>query len=717
MGFLTKTIGVLAIAAGGLVYAVENHPDEVRSQVPEELFGKPFGKLLRPPLPTPLPIKEAHWLEQNWSTYQRHWFHHAAQGTATFPVPYDWFGNLEQPVVTLFSPAPLMKEPGYLEQFGFISSPRTLATSPEELARFGYAAVSGPGMKVPATFPEVPADNLDGLPIGIARTPGGKDPVTGAPLGDQIGLTCAACHTGQINYKGVSLRFDGGPAMIDAEKLEKSFGLALLYTVELPFRMDRFARRVLGGNASAEAIADVKKQVENAFDKIAGLRKLERELGDAANTKSGHKPPADEGFGRLDALNRIGNRVFFENLIAAGLNGPDVNSNYAVLAAPVSFPPIWTVPWLSWAQYDASIRQPLVRNAGEAMGVGALVNINPRSKPEELFRSSVSLANLDRFEKMLAGEYPFNADKIPDGERTRFKGLLAPQWPAKYFLNNEDWKINPERATRGRALYQKLCVECHLGPVNDPVFDAEFPQDSIWTSKRLAKDENGEAKSINPVQKQAADMGVDAGQANVLATRRVKVPAFLKIDPAKDLTANWGCANIPPTRPDGSVEFATALMDMVERVDEKLLESATPEQKRAVLGPRPNCLNQEALPNKRNYRARPLDGVWATAPYLHNGSVPSLWWMLSPARERPTRFCVGAREFDPVNVGVALPEKKDEACKKGEFEFVASSDPNSGNSNLGHSFEGDGSALPKGVLGRGLSPQERRDLIEYLKER
>src|SRR5262249_17411833 len=34
------------------------------------------------------------------------------------------------------------------------------------------------------------------------------------------------------------------------------------------------------------------------------------------------------------------------------------------------------------------------------------------------------------------------------------------------------------------------------------------------------------------------------------------------------------------------------------------------------------------------YKARPLDGIWATAPYLHNGSVPNLTELLKPAAQR-----------------------------------------------------------------------------------
>ena len=50
------------------------------------------------------------------------------------------------------------------------------------------------------------------------------------------------------------------------------------------------------------------------------------------------------------------------------------------------------------------------------------------------------------------------------------------------------------------------------------------------------------------------------------------------------------------------------------------------------------------------YKAAPRDGVWATPPFMHNGSVPNLYEMLIPAKERTKKFYVG-REFDPVRGG------------------------------------------------------------------
>ena len=62
-----------------------------------------------------------------------------------------------------------------------------------------------------------------------------------------------------------------------------------------------------------------------------------------------------------------------------------------------------------------------------------------------------------------------------------------------------------------------------------------------------------------------------------------------------------------------------------------------------------------ALIASEGYAATPLTGVWANYPYLHNGSVPTLWHLLGPASERPAAFEVmAARRFDRERVGQPL---------------------------------------------------------------
>jgi hypothetical protein len=97
------------------------------------------------------------------------------------------------------------------------------------------------------------------------------------------------------------------------------------------------------------------------------------------------------------------------------------------------------------------------------------------------------------------------------------------------------------------------------------------------------------------------------------------------------------------------------------------------------------------------YKARPLEGIWATAPYLHNGSVATLYDLLQPPANRPPTFQVGTRAFDPRKVGYQTAP----TAAGNTFTFDTSLP---GNSNKGHAY---------GV--GALSETERLELLEYLK--
>lgn len=108
------------------------------------------------------------------------------------------------------------------------------------------------------------------------------------------------------------------------------------------------------------------------------------------------------------------------------------------------------------------------------------------------------------------------------------------------------------------------------------------------------------------------------------------------------------------------------------------------------------------------YQAPPLDGVWATAPYFHNGSVPTLNDVLD-SKNRPriyTRsFRTDAEAYDSVNVGWKVERlERVPADGRPPIEMRKIYDTTQpGRSNAGHLFGDD------------LSDPERRALIEYLK--
>lgn len=100
------------------------------------------------------------------------------------------------------------------------------------------------------------------------------------------------------------------------------------------------------------------------------------------------------------------------------------------------------------------------------------------------------------------------------------------------------------------------------------------------------------------------------------------------------------------------------------------------------------------------YANMPLDGLWLRAPYLHNGSVPTLEALLKPAKERPPTFHRGLDVYDPVKVGFA-----DIAEANGNKAFFYDT-KEKGNSNSGHEGKEYGTTLP---------PADKAALIEYLK--
>jgi hypothetical protein len=579
---------------------------------------KPLSKLYKEihvALPDYPQTKATVWLDQKLSKQQSGWFYHADQGTRTFHIPFEWFAALERPVVSplLWSTVGDFNDPTYLNKYGFIID--TIEPGKPSLP-IGFAH-GGPMLQD------------SGEPWLNPQT---RKAMTG------IGLTCAACHTGSFTYKDKTVVIDGGPALIDLYKLTQGLGVALLFTRYAPGRFDRFADRVLGADASSDARIALKAQLDGVLKQYKEIKDLEDKAGGTY-----------EGYGRLDALNRIGNQVF-----SLDLKNPQ---NYAAHAAPVHFPRIWDAPWFTWVQYDASIMQPMIRNAGEAMGVTAELNLTNDKKP--LFSSSVQVQTVYEMEQMITGNQPT--------AESGFTGLASPKWP-KDILPPVDDKL----AAEGATLYARHCQGCHLPPVGTKEF---------FESKRWLPPNTVGLRLLDLELIDLKHIGTDPGQAEGLATRTVAVPPNLGITTDK---------------------FGFALGEMVEKTVTAWYDSQKPPvpaaERERVNGDRPNKIQAPAA-----YKVRPLNGIWATPPYLHNGSVPTIDALLSPVSERPTKFYLGNREYDPVKLGYHTEELAN------GFEFDTS---RPGNSNRGHEFNDGGG---DGVIGQKLSPEERKALIEFIK--
>lgn len=106
------------------------------------------------------------------------------------------------------------------------------------------------------------------------------------------------------------------------------------------------------------------------------------------------------------------------------------------------------------------------------------------------------------------------------------------------------------------------------------------------------------------------------------------------------------------------------------------------------------------------YVAPPLDGVWASAPYFHNGSVPTIYGVLTnEARPKYFRRIGGAKEYDTKDLGLkveALPGPAPAALAPEAQRRIVDT-TKQGLGNQGHPF------------GFRLSEKEKRQVMEYLK--
>jgi hypothetical protein len=363
--------------------------------------------------------------------------------------------------------------------------------------------------------------------------------------------------------------------------------------------------------------------------------------------------------------------------------------------------------------------QPLIRNAGEAMGTTAHTNFTAPMM-EGRFSNMIPIDNLDWIETQLAGrDAPLTAKA--------FNGLRAPVWfsalPA----------IDDDKAEQGARVYKARCAACHLPALTPAVASGADPASAFWDHfEPIVWYEGDEAKKtvesyldLNIIDQ--AYLGTDPGQGNVLSQRKVNTAGIgdsTVIDNTKGLgidvdvctpEAGYPGKKDPSklrmitVKDDPLLAFPIALGAVVALSIEQWLSDEYLDEvgKQAYRGDRPNCL-QAGL----GYKARPLNGIWATAPFLHNGSVPSLRHLLGPVSERPTEFLLGDPTFDPVNVGlsaIAADSTQGSYTDEGYF-ILKTSLP--GNSNRGHEFS---DVKGPGVIGRALSAGDRDALIEFLK--
>ena len=543
--------------------------------------------------------------EQNWSGADSLWFYNISQGSNL--MPYRMFLHLE------------------------VANGNELFRSDANINRWRY-------------LPQKPSlDNSDGLPVGWV-----KDSYKGK---EYIGFTCAACHTGQINYQGVAIRIDGAPALADMDTMLKELAAALQASLNNPEKFARLAHNVLGHNYPAQT-EDFRAQLAQVTMEIANYNQINAPTHTSPNGSTN----VAYGYGRVDAFGRIYNRIL-------GHLTPN-EPNYNPASAPVSYPFLWDTPQHDFVQWNGSadnaLAGPLGRNTGEVLGVFAQFDLTKTTKTPG-YLSSVEQRNLARTE-------------------THLKDLWSPSWMdlAKQQVLPA---INTQLAEQGRAIYYEYqCHSCH------EAIDRT-------SSKRRVTAQMASLKTIGTDPYMAMNALKHAGKSGYFKGEHYKVidpksPTFgdstlvlpalshavegvvLAPDHDKSHLRRWA---------DKCYDLFTAIGDNPIKKTQKHLDfepvAATPQATFGALAA---------------YKARPLNGIWATAPYLHNGSVANLYELFLPSCSneqiaagkhcRANSFTLGAREFDPIHVGFV---QKDPAQYSGLFVFNTQLPSNS---NKGHEY-------------------------------
>ncbi len=121
-----------------------------------------------------------------------------------------------------------------------------------------------------------------------------------------------------------------------------------------------------------------------------------------------------------------------------------------------------------------------------------------------------------------------------------------------------------------------------------------------------------------------------------------------------EIAFNNNCAECHGTYGDDQQWPATVVPIDKIGTDRARLDSLTPPMRASYeLGWFSNYGEKKAIYDPGGYVAQPLNGIWATAPYLHNGSVPTLWHMLHP-EDRPVVWKRTENGYDTERVGLEV---------------------------------------------------------------
>lgn len=525
----------------------------------------------------------------------------------------------------------------------------------DRLARYGYLPNN--------------VDPTASLPIGFTTNGAGPD--------EAIGMTCAACHTRDIIADGKRHRIDGGPALVDFESFLLDLNAAVTSVVQDPLAFDAFAASVLKDAVTPASKAALFKEVSVWNGRFSTLMDI------SVMQPRAQRQAAVWGPGRLDAVSMIFNRLTGLDISPAGRDAMLPGNMYPA-DAPVRYPFLWGSPrqdktqWPGFAP-NGDYLLGLIRNVGEVYGVFA--DFHPTPNPSSLTKvdyvsvNSANIKGLKKLEELLVKLapplFPGPIDK-----------QLAAQGAALFGTSEEKpgqcWNCHGER----QGIRRLFNAQTWDTPLQDVGTDSH--QYSLLT--REVNTGTMKGSGLFPIIKPLPERTTAIATLSTAVTLSILQKTVHFVPGAVDPSA---------AALTGEEDLATVRAPQDRSLRERILGRSRLAEGLTQVNPPPQ---NDGKPYK--YEARVLSGIWAAAPYLHNGSVPTLADLLEPPERRPVSFKVGSN-YDLNKVGLAA----DQTQFTTEIRTTGCDQRGSGNSRCGHDY---GAAT--------LTPDQKRALLEYLKQ-
>ena len=265
----------------------------------------------------------------------------------------------------------------------------------------------------------------DGLPVGLTVS---SNPFTFGM--DFAGITCAACHVGELRHDGKAVRVDGAPNMFNLQLFYSDAVDAIMAATsdrdKLWRALKRLGRQDYGRYGVAAPFVRPATLVYYGANVLLHRDRLDArlELISVIKVAKEQRDPQHptSGFGRLDAFDGTRNFIFtrlrkadpaggFEvdkaNMVKldAATKFPQLWSRKARPPEPVEaysgqpqrFPPVWGFKDYDWIEWTIDTNTVMERNFTETLGAGATVVLDP-ARTGSLFESSIPMANIHDLE-------------------------------------------------------------------------------------------------------------------------------------------------------------------------------------------------------------------------------------------------------------------------------------------------------------------------------